>query len=59
MGNLKLDDLNLFYKDVGSGYPIVLIHGMGSDHAMERTYPFTTEVLQGYSYGFTWSWHFQ
>lgn len=33
-GNLKIDDLNLFYIDIGSGYPLVLIHGMGSDHTI-------------------------
>lgn len=34
MGNIKFDDTNLFYLDAGSGYPVFLIHGMGSDHAV-------------------------
>lgn len=34
MKNLKLDNLNLFYQDIGSGYPVVLIHGMGSGHTI-------------------------
>lgn len=34
MKSLKLDDLTLFYSDLGSGYPLVLIHGMGSDHVI-------------------------
>lgn len=34
MKNLMLGDLILYYLDLGSGYPLILIHGMGSDHTV-------------------------
>lgn len=35
MGNdLKLNHTDLCYQDMGAGYPIVLVHGMGSDHTI-------------------------
>ncbi|MCE5214293.1 MAG: alpha/beta hydrolase [Methanobacterium sp.] len=34
MKNLNLGDLKLNYQDQGSGYPVVLIHGLGSDHTI-------------------------
>jgi 3-oxoadipate enol-lactonase len=32
MNIFSLNDLELSYLDAGSGFPLVLIHGMGSDH---------------------------
>ena len=32
MKTLKVDNLNLSYMDIGSGPPLILIHGMASDH---------------------------
>ncbi len=34
MKKLILGDLKLYYQDLGSGYPVVLVHGMGSDHTI-------------------------
>lgn len=34
MKNLMLGDLTLHYLDLGSGYPLILIHGMGSAHTV-------------------------
>lgn len=31
---LTLGDLELYYQDLGYGYPVVLVHGMGSDHTI-------------------------
>lgn len=31
MKNLTVGDLKIYYQDLGSGYPVVLVHGMGSD----------------------------
>lgn len=32
MKNLMFGDLYLYYEDYGTGYPVILIHGLGSDH---------------------------
>ncbi|AXV39136.1 alpha/beta fold hydrolase [Methanobacterium sp. BAmetb5] len=32
MNFLKLENCDLYYQDAGSGDPVVLVHGMGSDH---------------------------
>lgn len=32
MNFLKLENCDLYYQETGSGDPVVLIHGMGSDH---------------------------
>jgi 3-oxoadipate enol-lactonase len=34
MKKLILGDLKLYYQYLGSGYPVVLVHGMGSDHTV-------------------------
>ncbi len=34
MNYLSLGNLDLYYQDVGSGYPLVLVHGLGSDHTV-------------------------
>lgn len=34
MDSLTIGDLTLYYQEWGSGYPLVLIHGMGSDHTV-------------------------
>jgi 3-oxoadipate enol-lactonase len=31
---LTLGDLELYFQDLGTGYPVVLVHGMGSDHTI-------------------------
>lgn len=34
MKNLTLGDLKIYYQDLGSGCPVVLVHGLGSDHTI-------------------------
>lgn len=34
MKSITIDDLELYYQDFGTGYPVVLVHGMGSDHTV-------------------------
>jgi len=34
MKKLSLNDLDLYYQDLGTGYPLVLVHGLGSDHTV-------------------------
>jgi 3-oxoadipate enol-lactonase len=34
MNSLKLEDWNLYYEEAGAGDPVVLVHGMGSDHTV-------------------------
>ena len=34
MESLTIGDLTLYYQEWGSGYPLVLIHGLGSDHTV-------------------------
>lgn len=29
---LSFNDLRMYYQDIGTGYPVVLVHGLGSDH---------------------------
>jgi len=31
---ITIEDLELYYQDVGTGYPLVLVHGMASDHTV-------------------------
>ncbi|HOI41145.1 MAG TPA: alpha/beta fold hydrolase [Methanobacterium sp.] len=31
---ITIEDLELYYQDVGTGYPLVLLHGMASDHTV-------------------------
>lgn len=31
---ITIEDLELYYQDVGTGYPVVLVHGMASDHTV-------------------------
>lgn len=31
---LTSDDLTLYYRELGTGYPLILLHGMGSDHTV-------------------------
>ena len=34
MESLTIGDLTLYYQEWGSGYPLVFIHGLGSDHTV-------------------------
>jgi 3-oxoadipate enol-lactonase len=34
MKNIKLKDLQLYYQDQGTGYTVVLVHGLASDHTV-------------------------
>lgn len=34
MKSITIEELELYYQDVGTGYPVVLVHGMASDHTV-------------------------
>lgn len=34
MNRIELNSTDIFYEDNGTGYPVVLVHGMGSDHTV-------------------------
>jgi 3-oxoadipate enol-lactonase len=34
MNKITLNELDLYYHDQGDGYPVVLVHGLGSDHTV-------------------------
>jgi 3-oxoadipate enol-lactonase len=34
MKYLTLGELKFFYQDLGTGFPVVMVHGMGSDHTV-------------------------
>ena len=58
MYSLKLEDWNLYYEEAGAGDPVVLVHGMDSDHTvwngilplLEGTYRVLAVDLRGHGF---------
>jgi len=56
MNHTQLDDLTLYYQNRGTGYPLVLVHGLGSDHTvwegltplLEKKYQVLSMDLRGH-----------
>ncbi|MBF4475896.1 alpha/beta fold hydrolase [Methanobacterium formicicum] len=58
MNFLKLENCDLYYQETGSGDPVVLVHGMGSDHTawgglvplLQTNYRVLAVDLRGHGY---------